>query len=51
MARHRLDSSPSTTIDVLSRDLPPVLTVNPGDTIVLRPLNGGSPRLVAYTVP
>jgi len=39
MTRHQLDPSPSTTVDVFSRDLPPVLTVDPGDTIVLRSLN------------
>jgi acetamidase/formamidase len=39
MTRHQLDPSPSTTADVFSRDLPPVLTVDPGDTIVLRSLN------------
>jgi acetamidase/formamidase len=39
MSRHQLDPSPSTTVDVFSRDLPPVLTVDPGDTIVLRSLD------------
>jgi acetamidase/formamidase len=39
MTRHQLDPSPSTTVDVFSRDLAPVLTVDPGDTIVLRSLN------------
>src|ERR1700735_5518733 len=39
MTRHQLDPSPSTTADVFSRDLPPVLTVDPGDTIVLRSLD------------
>jgi len=39
MTRHQLDPSPSTTVDVFSRDLPPALTVDPGDTIVLRSLN------------
>ena len=39
MTRHRLDPSPSTTVDVFSRDLPPVLTVDSGDAIVLRSLN------------
>jgi hypothetical protein len=34
--RHRLEPSPSTTVDVFSCDLPPVLTVDPGDTVVLR---------------
>src|SRR5215469_15408222 len=39
MTRHRLDPSPSTTVDVFSRDLRPALTVDPGDVIVLRSLN------------
>jgi acetamidase/formamidase len=39
MTRHQLDPSPSTTADVFSRDLPPALTVDPGDTIVLRSLS------------
>jgi acetamidase/formamidase len=39
MAHHHLDPSPSTTTDVFSRDLPPALTVDPGDTIVLRSLD------------
>jgi acetamidase/formamidase len=39
MTRHQLDPSPSTTVDVFSRDLQPALTVDPGDTIVLRSLN------------
>ncbi|HZR54077.1 MAG TPA: acetamidase/formamidase family protein [Streptosporangiaceae bacterium] len=39
MTRHQLDPSPATTADVFSRDLAPALTVDPGDTIVLRSLN------------
>jgi acetamidase/formamidase len=39
MTRHRLDPSPSTTVDVFSRDMPPVLAVQSGDTVVLRSLN------------
>lgn len=39
MTLHRLDPSPSTTADVFSRDLPPVLTVDPGDTVLLRSLD------------
>ena len=39
MARHQLDPSPSTTVNVFSRDLPPALTVDPGDTIVVRSLD------------
>ena len=50
MTRHQLDPSPSTTVDVFSRDLPPVLTVDPGDTIVLRSLNA-SGHLQPQTFP
>ena len=50
MTRHRLDPSPSTTVDVFSRDLPPVLTVDPGDAIVLRSLNA-SGHLQPQTLP
>jgi acetamidase/formamidase len=39
MTCHQLDPSPSTTADVFSRDLPPVLTVDPRDTIVVRSLD------------
>jgi acetamidase/formamidase len=39
MTRHRLDPSPSTTVDVFARDLRPALTVDPGDIIGLRSLN------------
>jgi len=39
MARHRLDPSASTTTDVFCRDLAPALTVDPGDTIVVRSLD------------
>ena len=35
----RLDPTPSTVADVFSRDLPPVLTVAPGDTLVVRSLD------------
>jgi acetamidase/formamidase len=41
MARHRLDPSLSTTANVFSRDLPPALTVDPGDWVVLRSLDAG----------
>jgi acetamidase/formamidase len=41
MARHQLDPAPSTTAQVFSRDLPPVLTVDPGDTVLLRSLDAG----------
>jgi acetamidase/formamidase len=50
MARHRLDPSPSTTADVFSRELPPALTVDPGDTIVLRSLDA-SGHLKPQTFP
>jgi acetamidase/formamidase len=39
MAEHRLDPTPDTVTDVFSRDLSPVLTVDPGDTIVVRSLD------------
>ena len=39
MTRHQLEPSPSTTADVFSRDLPPALTVDAGDTVILRSLD------------
>jgi acetamidase/formamidase len=39
MTRHRLDPSVSTTAQVFSRDLAPVLTVEPGDSVLLRSLD------------
>lgn len=39
MAEHRLDPTPDTVTDVFSRDLPPVLTVDPGDRLVVHTLN------------
>jgi acetamidase/formamidase len=39
MTRHRLDPTPSTVIDIFSRDVPPVLTIEPGDTVVVRSLD------------
>ena len=39
MTTHRLDPSPATVVDVFSRDAPPVLTVDPGDTVVVRSLD------------
>jgi acetamidase/formamidase len=39
MSRHRLDPTPTTTTDVFSRELPPVLTVDPGDQVTIRSLN------------
>jgi acetamidase/formamidase len=50
MPRSALDPSPSTTVDVFSRDLPPVLTVDPGDTVVLRSLDA-SGHLQPQTFP
>ena len=50
MTRHQLDLSPSTTVDVFCRDLPPVLTVDPGDTVVLRSPNA-SGHLQPQTFP
>jgi acetamidase/formamidase len=50
MTRYRLDPSPSTTADVFSRELSPALTVDPGDTIVLRSLNA-SGHLEPQTFP
>ncbi len=39
MAVHRLDPTPDTTTDVFDPDREPVLTVDPGDTIVVRSLD------------
>jgi len=39
MTRHQLEPSPATTADVFSRELPPVLTVDPGDTVLVRSLD------------
>ncbi len=39
MSKHRLDPGPATTAEVFDRDLHPVLTVDPGDTVVVRSLN------------
>jgi acetamidase/formamidase len=39
MTRHDLDPTPETTVDVFDRDTPPVLTVDPGDTVVVRSLD------------
>jgi acetamidase/formamidase len=50
MTRHRLDPSPTTTAQVFSRDLPPVLTVEPGDSIILRSLDAAG-RLERQQVP
>jgi acetamidase/formamidase len=39
VAQHRLDPTPATISDVFSRELPPVLTVDPGDSVVVRTLD------------
>jgi acetamidase/formamidase len=39
MPHHVLEPGPGTVTDVFSRDLPPVLTVDPGDTVQVRSLN------------
>jgi acetamidase/formamidase len=50
MTQHRLDPSSSTVIDIFSRDAAPVLTVDPGDTVVVRSLDA-SGYLSAQTEP
>jgi acetamidase/formamidase len=39
MTLHRLDATPDTVVDVFSRDAAPVLTIDPGDRIVVRSLD------------
>src|ERR1700712_4557478 len=39
MTVHHLDPTPATTADVFSRELPPVLTIVPGDTVIVRSLD------------
>jgi acetamidase/formamidase len=39
MAEHRLDPEPGRVVDVFSREAPPALAVDPGDTIVVRTLD------------
>ncbi|HEY6296161.1 MAG TPA: acetamidase/formamidase family protein [Streptosporangiaceae bacterium] len=39
MATHHLDAQPGTVTDVFSRDLAPVLTVDPGDRVVVHSLD------------
>ena len=49
MTRHVLEPAPDTTAEVFSRDLPPVLTVDPGDVVRVRSLDAsGSLRRQAY---
>jgi acetamidase/formamidase len=50
MAQHRLDPTPDTVTDVFSRELPPVLTVEPGDTLVVHSLDA-SGHLERQTTP
>jgi acetamidase/formamidase len=50
MTTHRLNPEPGTTADVFSRDHRPVLTVDPGDTVVVRSLDA-SGYLARQTVP
>ena len=50
MTSHQIGPSLATTVDVFSRDLPPALTVDPGDTLVLRSLDA-SGHLVPQTRP
>jgi acetamidase/formamidase len=39
MTSHRLDPTPATTHDAFSREHAPVLTIDPGDTVVVRSLD------------
>lgn len=39
MAEHQLDAEPGTVTDVFSRETPPVVTVDPGDTLVVHSLD------------
>ena len=39
MTHHQLEPGPGTTVQVFSRDIPAVLTVNPGDTVQIRSLD------------
>ena len=41
MAVHRVEPSPATLHGHFSRDLPPVLTIDPGDTVSFRTLDAG----------
>ncbi|GAB3923704.1 acetamidase [Microlunatus endophyticus] len=41
MATHHLDTTKATAINYFSRDLEPVLTVSPGDTVVVHTLDSG----------
>jgi len=50
MTTHRLDPAAETTADVFCRDHPPVLTIDPGDTVVVRSLDA-SGYLARQTAP
>ena len=50
MTSHRLDPEPGTTADVFSRAHQPVLTIDPGDTVVVRSLDA-SGHLERQTTP
>jgi acetamidase/formamidase len=50
MTSHRLDPEPGTTADVFSREHAPVLTIDPGDTVVVRSLDA-SGHLERQTTP
>src|SRR5215469_18960022 len=39
MTEHRLEPTADAVIDVFTRDRTPVLTIDPGDTVVVRSLN------------
>jgi acetamidase/formamidase len=39
MTTHRLEPTPDTVTDVFDRDRPPVLTISPGDTVMVRSLD------------
>jgi acetamidase/formamidase len=39
MTRHHLEPSPGTVVDVFSRETPTALTVDPGDTVVVKSLD------------
>lgn len=39
MMDHKLDATPETTVDVFTAELPPVLTIDPGDTLTVHSLD------------
>jgi acetamidase/formamidase len=50
MTTHRLDPTAETTVDVFSRDHAPLVTIDPGDTVVVRSLDA-SGYLARQTAP